>query len=494
MREESGKLLELLESAIRKSAPSGKFGLLFSGGIDSLLLAAIFKRMGLDFTCFFGFVDGVGEPKDLSFALRAAKRLGLRLETASVPIGEVPALLEKIVPLTGGSPVDAGVALPLFIACEKAGKSGVAAVFSGQGADELFAGYARFMRSKDFRLDALSALQHLADKGIAWNTAIAAVNGLRLLLPFLDPDLVKFALRLPPELKISRGRNKVILRETALALGVPEEFAERKKTAAQYGSKSDKAIEKLAKKAGLSKTGFLGQFAKQRKQKIAALFSGGKDSCLALWLMQQQGFEVSCLVSVIPENPDSFMYHKPDLRVLQLQSKALGIPLLVERTKGEKEKELSALKRAILKAKEKFGVQGVACGALYSSYQRERVQKICDGLGMGLFSPLWHMPQDEELRLLQKSDFVFIITKIAAAGLGEKWLGRHIGENEISELLAIAEKRGFNPAGEGGEYESLVLGAPNFRGRIQIADSGKIMRNDCAGALRIKKALLLGKH
>jgi len=493
MREESRKLLGLLESAVRKSAPNGKFGLLFSGGVDSLLLAVLFKRMKFDFTCFFGFVGGIGEPKDLAFARRAAKRFGLRLETASVPIGEVPALLEKIVPLTGGSPVDAGVALPLFIACEKAGKSGVSAVFSGQGADELFCGYARFMRLKDPAVESLAALGKLLDKDLRWNAAIAASKGLQLKLPFLDAEVMRFGLSLPTELKISGERNKVILREAALALGVPKEFAERKKTAAQYGSKSDRAIEKLANNQGKSKSEYLAGFLAKKKRKIAALFSGGKDSCLALWLMQQQGFEVSCLVSVIPENSDSFMYHKPDLKVLKLQSKALGIPLLVEKTIGEKEIELAALEKALLNAKKKFFVEGVSCGALYSNYQRERVQKICDAVGLTLFSPLWHMPQDEELWLLQKSGFVFVITKIAAAGLGEKWLGRQAGEKEVFELLAIAEKCGFNPAGEGGEYESLVLDAPNFGKRLQIAAAGKIMRNECAGELRIKNAVLEGK-
>ena len=489
------RLLLLLQQAIAKRAPKKEFGLLFSGGIDSVLLALILKRLKLKFKCFFGFVEGVGKPKDLEFAIKAAKELGLELETASIGIKELPALLEKIVPLVETSnPVIVGVALPLFIACEKAKRQGVKTVFCGQGADELFCGYARFREEKNVKEYSKKTLQKLLEKDLPCFEKIVAANALELCSPFLDKQVVDFALSLPDEFKLTGQQNKFILRELAKDLGLKKELAERKKTAAQYGSNFDKAIEKLAKLARTKgKAEYLQRFAKKKNLKIASLFSGGKDSCLSLWIMQRQNYEIACLVSILPARHDSFMYHKPNEKILRLQSKALGIPLLTKKTEGKKEVELSELKAALAEAKQKFGIQGVVSGALYSNYQRERIQNICDDLQLKLFSPLWHKKQEEELQELVDNGFVFIFTKIAAAGLDENWLGKPIGKKEIAGLEKLNARIGLNVAGGGGEFESLVLDAPNFKQRIRIVSSENKMLNDCTGVLKIKKAVMVKK-
>ena len=484
--EKKEELQKLLESSIQKNAPKKKFGILFSGGIDSVLLALLCKKLNLNFTCFFGYVKDSSEAKDLAVAKKAAKELGIDLELASVSSEKSEELIANIIQLTGdASPVQVGVAVPLAIACKKAKEKGITTIFSGMGADELFCGYAKFKDSKDLALDSLKLVQALPEKDLKRDLAIASNNGLDLKTPFLDAAILKFALSLPKSQKLSSDRNKIILRELALFLNLPKEFAERKKLAAQYGSNSDKVIEKLAKKEKKSKSDYLKTFLV--KKKITALFSGGKDSCLALWKMQQKGFEVKCLISIIPKNSDSFMYHKPNLKILKLQSKALGIPLLVERTKGEKEKELAELKKALVKAKKQFGVSGVVSGALYSNYQRERIQKICKSLSLELYSPLWHLGQLDELLELSNNGFVFVLEKIAALGLSKEWLGKPITAADIVALDALDKKFGFNTAGEGGEYESLVLDAPNFSKRICITTAEKKMQNEFTGILLIKE-------
>ncbi len=493
--EKKEELRKLLESSIQKNVPSKKFGILFSGGIDSVLLAFLCKKLNLNFTCFFGYVKGSTEAKDLAVAKKAAKELQVNLELASITLEESEELIANLIPLIGSaSPVQVGVAIPIAIACKKAKEKGISTVFSGMGADELFCGYSKFRDSKDLAFDSLKLVQALPEKDLKRDLAIASSNGLELKTPFLDAAILKFALSLPKSQKLSANRNKIILRELALSLSLPQELAERKKLAAQYGSNSDKTIEKLAKKAKKSKTKYLEAFLEKKKikaffgkKKIAALFSGGKDSCLALWKMQQQGFEVKCLISIIPKNPDSFMYHKPNLKILKLQSKALGIPLLIEKTKGEKEKELAELKKALVKAKKQFGLSGVVSGALYSNYQRERIQKICKNLSLELYSPLWHLGQLDELLELLNNGFVFVLEKIAALGLSEEWLGKPITTADIAVLDALDKKFGFNVAGEGGEYESLVLDAPNFSKRICILKAEKKMENEFTGSLLIKE-------
>lgn len=489
------RLLALLESTLRKNAPKEKFALLFSGGIDSVLLALVLRKLGLRFKCFFGHVSGIGEPKDMRFAEEAAKSLHLELEKVKVQIEDVPSLLRTVVPLVGlASPVKIGVALPVFICCSRAGEEGFRTVFSGMGADELFCGYARFRESNDTAAYCKKTLRELRERDLPWMNAVAKANRTELRLPFLDSDIEKFALALDESNKLSRTQNKIILRSIALGLGLGKELAERKKTAAQYGSNFDKALEKLAKKTkAKGKSAYLQRFAGKKNLKIGSLFSGGKDSCLALWIMQRQNYDVKCIVSVVPENPDSFMFHKTSKSFLRLQSKALEIPLIVKSTKGEKELELAELKSALREAIEKYGIQGVVSGAMYSNYQRERIRKICTSLGLKLFSPLWHKKQGNELKELVDAGFVFVMCKIAALGLGEKWLALPMGKKEVSELNMLSEKIGFNVAGEGGEFESLVLDAPNFRKRIEIVESEKIMENEFTGFLKIKKARIKEK-
>jgi len=510
-------LLQFLEKAIEKTAPEEEFGLLFSGGIDSALLALVFKRLGLRFKCFFGFVDGLGKPKDFDYAKDVAKMLGAKLETSSIKLEAVPKLISEIIPLIGtANPVQVGVALPIALACKKASEFGIKAVFSGMGADELFAGYAKFRSSKDIAEQSIELLEQLPEHDLQRDINVAGHFGLKVNVPFLDPEVVRFALSLGKEFKLSGNENKVILRKLAISLGLPEEIAERKKLAAQYGSNFDKALEKLAKKAKAgSKTAFLEALAGGHKQfvpagsasgekfpgiagaasnekmPIAALSSGGKDSCLALWLMQKKGFEIRCLVSVIPGNPDSYMFHQPNLEMLLLQSRALDIPLVFERTAGEKEVELEALERALGEAKAGYSIGGVATGALFSEYQSSRIKKVCDGLGLQVFSPLWHMDQVAELKMLVDSGFVFIVSKVA--GLGKDWLGRRIGRKEILELENLSKRKGIHAAGEGGEFESFVLDAPNFRKKISILSMKKNVSSELNGFISIEDAELQEK-
>ena len=95
-----------------------------------------------------------------------------------------------------------------------------------------------------------------------------------------------------------------------------------------------------------------------RKMKLAVLFSGGKDSCLALHKFLGEGKKVDCLLSMIPEHSDSWMFHKPDFRLLKKQAENLGIKLITGKTKAKKEEELEDLKKLIKKAK----VDGIVIG------------------------------------------------------------------------------------------------------------------------------------
>ena len=138
--------------------------------------------------------------------------------------------------------------------------------------------------------------------------------------------------------------------------------------------------------------------------KCAVLFSGGKDSTYAAFIAKKHGYELSCLISIISENPESYMFHTPSISKVKQQASVMKIPLIIQKTKGEKEKELKDLEFAIKKAKDEFGIEGIVTGAVESVYQASRIKKICDKLNLDCFNPLWKKNQIELLEDLIKND------------------------------------------------------------------------------------------
>jgi len=220
--------------------------------------------------------------------------------------------------------------------------------------------------------------------------------------------------------------------------------------------------------------------------KLGILYSGGKDSTLAL-MKAQKFHDVVCLITVVSENKESFMFHTPNIDVTLLQSQAMGIPLVRVVTKGEKELELVDLKKAIEEAKERYKIEGIVTGAVRSTYQASRVQKICHQLDLWCFNPLWLKNQVELLHELLEKGIHAIISGVFAEPLDESYLGKEIDKDMIEKL-----SKQQNPAGEGGEIETTVLDAPVFKKKIVITDS-KIDYARFAGTFNIIDAKLVPK-
>ncbi len=201
----------------------------------------------------------------------------------------------------------------------------------------------------------------------------------------------------------------------------------------------------------------------------AALYSGGKDSTLALWMIQNEGFTVDKLITVFPEREDSYMFHKPNIHLVPELAESMDIELVEVKTEGEKEKELEDLRDAVAD----LDIEGLITGAVASNYQRERIKNIAEDYDLDVRSPLWGMDQDKILELLIENSFDTRIVSVAAMGLDDSWLGRKIDKNCLEDLLNLRDKYRINVAGEGGEYETLVLGAPNYRWNFEITDRRK---------------------
>ncbi len=225
--------------------------------------------------------------------------------------------------------------------------------------------------------------------------------------------------------------------------------------------------------------------------RLGVLFSGGKDSTLALHYAAEKE-EVVCLITILSKNKESFMYHTPNIEISALQAEALGLPQITKTTEGEKEKELSELEDAIAEAARKFQIEGVVTGAVESVYQAERVQRICNQLGLWCFNPLWKHDQKALLEELLEKQFKVIISGVFAYPLDEKWLGKQIDTKLIDRLVDLQQKYGLSPAGEGGEIETTVLDAPLFKKKIEVLDYSVEFKGN-SGVFIIKQARLVSK-
>jgi len=223
--------------------------------------------------------------------------------------------------------------------------------------------------------------------------------------------------------------------------------------------------------------------------KLGVLFSGGKDSTYALYKAKEKN-EIVCLISIISKNPESYMFHTPNIELVDLQAKALGLPIIKKITKGEKEKELKDLKSAVVEAKKKFAIEGVVTGAFASTYQKDRIQKICGELSIKCINPLWGQEPQKVMREMIASGFKFMLSSIAALGLDEPWLGKVLDDKDIDELVELNKKFGVHIAFEGGEAESLVVDGPIFKQKIKIIKAEKKMDDENTGIYRIIKAEL----
>ncbi len=221
--------------------------------------------------------------------------------------------------------------------------------------------------------------------------------------------------------------------------------------------------------------------------RVAALFSGGKDSTFAVWKASEE-HELVTLVAFEPGNPDSYMFHHPNIGLTALQADAMGIPLILVPTPGNKEEEVRDMEEAL----RDLPVEGVVAGALASEYQRSRVEKVCRNLGLKTLTPAWHMDPTEYWGELLVNGFRVLVTKVACEGLGKEWLGREVGREALEELKRLSEKHRFHLAFEGGEAETLVLDCPLFKKKLSV-ESAEVKWEGDSGTFLVRKAILSGK-
>lgn len=194
--------------------------------------------------------------------------------------------------------------------------------------------------------------------------------------------------------------------------------------------------------------------------RVAVLYSGGKDSTYTLWVALHQ-YEVVSLVTVLSEE-DSYLYQHQEEDVAKTLAQAVGLPLVLVRAENSEE-ELGRLEEAL----RSLDVHAFLIGGLLSEYQRTKFNEVGRRVGIPCFAPLWR--KDQSLLLTDLlNHFEVMLVKVASMGLTGDDLGKILDRTLYDRLHELARTMGLSAVGEGGEYETLVLNAPFFQGKVEV--------------------------
>lgn len=251
-----------IQEAVRKRvAGRERVGIIFSGGIDSLLIAYEVQQLGVPFTCYTAGREGA---VDLEWARKLARRFDFSLKVDLLTTDDIERLIPQIIKdIEDHSLNQVEVSVPIYASVRMAQEAGERVILTGQGADELFGGYPWYAKIVDQE-------GYESFVGYSWEDTfllykecleredkIAMAHSMELRVPFLDPKVIRTAFEISPELKIMRGDDELakrVHREYCVNRGIPPEIAFRKKEAAQHGANVHDAFEELAQRTEFSES------------------------------------------------------------------------------------------------------------------------------------------------------------------------------------------------------------------------------------------------
>ena len=198
--------------------------------------------------------------------------------------------------------------------------------------------------------------------------------------------------------------------------------------------------------------------------RIAVLSSGGKDSSAAWWWAQCRGWDVVGLVTVQIRDGDSHMFQVPSTNWVEHQALAAGISWYSVDASGSVDDEISSLEHVL----RDLELDAIVSGALRSDFQKVKLENMAHRLGIHSFSPLWHQDPYNHLYGMIENGFQIMINSVSCEGLDEKWLGTVLDLDNVKILKSLSEQYRFNVDGEGGEYETFVIGGPHMPKTLQV--------------------------
>jgi diphthine-ammonia ligase len=204
------------------------------------------------------------------------------------------------------------------------------------------------------------------------------------------------------------------------------------------------------------------------RMKVAVSWSGGKESCLAYYKAVTGGFDVAFIVTFLWETP--LICHP--LSLMSLQSKALEIPHVKAKVKEPYFKEY---REAISRFIKEDDIKGIVTGdiSFIDSYHGNWIDDVCKGLSVEVIKPLWGLDRYQILNELISQGFKAVFTCVRKPWFDKEWLGRELDRACVKDLKELKDKHGIDLCGEMGEYHTMIIDAPIFKGSIQISKFSK---------------------
>jgi asparagine synthase (glutamine-hydrolysing) len=260
MQAAAAKLQKLLELSVRKRLLNiKKVAIAFSGGLDSSVIGALAKKCKVEIDLIHVSLKDHPETEP---AKRAAEELNLPLQLHFFSDIDVGKTLPKVIELVEEpDPIKASVGLSFYWVAEKAAQAGFDVLLAGQGADELFGGYQRYVNDYIIHGDEhvgrvmFEDVAKIHESNIERDVKICDFHDVELRLPFASFEVAEFAMSLPIDLKIERkpdSLRKLVLRKMAEDLGLSKMIVQKTKKAVQYSTGINEAIKKLARKRGIT--------------------------------------------------------------------------------------------------------------------------------------------------------------------------------------------------------------------------------------------------
>ncbi len=223
---------------------------------------------------------------------------------------------------------------------------------------------------------------------------------------------------------------------------------------------------------------------------VAVLYSGGKDSTLAIEFCKEKGWNIKYLLSVKPTRTDCYLFHYATVEHTKDLAKILGIKhILVSCSVADPKKEAEIVKKII----EKNPVDAVVLGGVgLQITQLKSIQDALRPLKVEVFASHAEYDHEEIVRSMIRKGYKIMITQYACEGLNEDWLGKILNFENFENLKELAYKYGFHIGAEGGYWDSLVIGGPIFKGKeLMLISSKKVRETNYSGYLVINKVKII---
>ncbi len=206
--------------------------------------------------------------------------------------------------------------------------------------------------------------------------------------------------------------------------------------------------------------------------KVVASWSGGKDSCFALYKALKEGYKASSLLTFM-QSETTTNFHALNVKLLDAQAQAIGIPMFKRVTTPEAYEQ--QFKETLLQFKMQ-GAEGLVTGDIYevAGHEERWLERVCKEVGLKPIRPLWMGDTKQIFQDFIDAGFEATVVRTKNAVVGEEWLGRQLNQQFLNDILKLDN---VDPCGEGGEYHTVITDGPLFKNRISLVETKKSSSN-----------------